>query len=94
MQTLVVHVINKMCVGKTLDKTWQEIHDAFTQGSVVVSEGEEAGCSIYSIAWMSIGGHRVDYGDEVPWVIMLNGIGSTYRYEARTPNGYPEESYI
>lgn len=91
--TLVVHITNAMSVGKRLDKTWWEIYEAFRKGSVVVAEGETAGSTVYSVAWLTIGGYRVDYDDYVPYVVMLNGEGGEHKFETAAANGYPEESY-
>lgn len=93
MNALIVHIERQRSIGKVLDKTWREIYDAFTQGCVVVSEGENPGDSVYSIAWMTMGGYHVDYGEDVPYIIMLNGIGGTHKFQAASEDEYPEESY-
>ena len=92
-KTLVVRINHQRSIGKMLDKTWREIYEAFTTGSVLVCEGDRPGDSIYSIAYMTLGGFHDDYGSELPWIVVLNGLGDTGMYESRTADDYPEESY-
>ena len=75
--------------GETLDKTWQEIHDALADGRVcliVYDSTDDDG----SVATYYVGGVSVDGGSYYVWAFTyIMGGNETADYSAESPNEYP-----
>lgn len=79
--------VNAVTEGKTttLDKTWQEIHDAVDVGLVIVKQEEDDGgvlSTMYNAVSMIIEIPNETYGIQTAYA----------SYVALTANGYPEEA--
>ena len=67
--------------GGTLDKTWQEIHDAMLVGYVVIDDGTNSLCAIGAVMDVRAGDYKV----------ATCGLGGTAlrAYTADSASGYP-----
>lgn len=83
---LVVH-----SVDNTLDKTWQEVYDAFHQNDFVVLYMIEEGDNYYSQEIGLIA--KVIYDGEIYTVDVFDFFGNTIRaFKCDSSSGYPKES--
>jgi hypothetical protein len=81
---LVVNITEEDVLGVTwyiLDKTWQEIHDAFVSRGVVVDEGN------FQSAVIGVGKGRAEFSVTVA----TQGNWSPSPFVADTADGYPKE---
>lgn len=75
-----------------LDKTWQEIHDAFLEGRVCIANVDAEGIHKGLNAITSVNSSQ-DAGSYGTPLVYLNIDGYGQKWECDSPDGYPSHDY-